>query len=143
MITFYHGKSSPNIGFHKHWQVNKCKFKCKYTVKGLSWWLSGKESACNTGAAGDLGSVSRSGGSPGGGHGNPLQYSCLGNPTDRAVWRATACSIAKSRTQLTRLSRHAPCGCDQAERSLASLCHKWRRFHVEYCHSALLEFFHS
>ena len=37
----------------------------------------GKESACN---AGDLGSTPRLGRSPGGGHGNPLQYSCLKNP---------------------------------------------------------------
>jgi len=46
--------------------VNKCQFKCKYTVKGLSWWLSGKESACNTGTARDEGSIPGSGRSPGG-----------------------------------------------------------------------------
>ena len=40
----------------------------------------GKESACNVG---DLGSIPGLGRSPGGGHGNPLQYSCLKNPTDR------------------------------------------------------------
>ena len=47
---------------------------------GLPWWLSGKLSACN---AGDLGSVPGLGRSPGGGHGNPLQYSCLENSMDR------------------------------------------------------------
>ena len=41
---------------------------------GLPRWLSGKESACQ---AGDMGAVPGSGGSHGGGHGNPLQYSCL------------------------------------------------------------------
>ena len=41
-----------------------------------------KESACN---AEDLGSIPRSGGSPGEGKGNPLQYSCLRNPTDRGA----------------------------------------------------------
>ena len=45
--------------------------------EGLPWWLRCKESACN---AGDLGSIPELGRSPGGGHGNPLQYSCLGNP---------------------------------------------------------------
>ena len=39
-------------------------------------WLSGKESPCS---AGDLGSISRSGGAPEEGNGNPLQYSCLEN----------------------------------------------------------------
>ena len=47
---------------------------------GLPWWLSGKESACNTGTTGDSGSTP---GSPGGGHGNPLWYSCLENPMER------------------------------------------------------------
>ena len=44
---------------------------------GLPWWLRQKESACNEG---DLGSVPGLGRSPRGGHGNPLQYSCLENP---------------------------------------------------------------
>ena len=45
-----------------------------------------------------------SGRSPGGGHGNPLQYSCLEKPTDRGAWRATAHRILQSRTRLKRLS---------------------------------------
>ena len=36
--------------------------------------------------AGDTGSISESGRSPGGGHDNPLQYSCLENPMDRGAW---------------------------------------------------------
>ena len=47
---------------------------------GLPRWLSGKESACHTGDAGDGGLIPGLGRSPGGGHGNPLQYSCLENP---------------------------------------------------------------
>ena len=39
--------------------------------------------------AGDMGSISVSGRSPGEGNGDPLQYSCLGNPMDRGAWRAT------------------------------------------------------
>ena len=64
----------------------------------------GKESACN---AGDLGSTSGSGRSPGGGNGNPLQHSCLENPMDRGAWRARVYRVAKSRTQLKQLSTHA------------------------------------
>ena len=51
----------------------------------------GKESACN---AGDLGSIPGSGRSPGGGHGNPLSYSCLVNPMDREDLGATVHGVA-------------------------------------------------
>ena len=62
--------------------------KAKITsILGLSWWLSGKESPCN---AGNSGSISGLGRSPGGGNGNPLQSSCLGSPMDRGVcWQVT------------------------------------------------------
>ena len=53
---------------------------------GLPRWLSSKESACNAGDAGDLGSIPGSGRSPGGGNGNPLQYSCLENLLDKGAW---------------------------------------------------------
>ena len=49
----------------------------------------------------DAGLIPGSGRSPGGGHGNPLQYSCLENPMDRGAWRATAHWVAKSQTQLS------------------------------------------
>ena len=47
-----------------------------------------------------MGSVSESGRSPGGGHDNPLQYSCLENPMDTGAWQATAHRVAKSWTKL-------------------------------------------
>ena len=53
---------------------------------------------------GDAYSIPGSGRSPGGGHSNPLQYSCLENPTDRGVWQATVHSVTKSWTQLKPLS---------------------------------------
>ena len=53
--------------------------------KGLPWWLSGKESCFN---AGDAGLIPGPGRSPGGGHGNTLQYSCLESPMDRGAWEA-------------------------------------------------------
>ena len=54
----------------------------------------------------------------GGGHGNPLQYSCLENPMDRGAWRATVHSVAKSRTWLKLLSTHAQDICFQSNTSL-------------------------
>ena len=47
------------------------------------------------------GSIPRSRRSPGGGNGNPLQYSCLGNPMDTGTWPATVPGVAKSQTQLS------------------------------------------
>ena len=55
----------------------------------------------------DTGSILGPGRSPGGGHGNPRQYSCLVNPMDRGAWRATVHGVAKSQTWLKRLSMHA------------------------------------
>ena len=45
--------------------------------------------------------------SPGGGHGNPLQYSCLENPMDRGAWGSTVHRVVRSRIRLKRLSMHA------------------------------------
>ena len=53
---------------------------------GFPGCSEGKESACN---AGDLGSVAGLGRSPGGGHGNPLQYSHLENSMDQGAWQPT------------------------------------------------------
>ena len=61
----------------------------------------GKESACSVG---DQGSILGLGRSPGAGHGNPHQYSCLENSMDRGAWRATVHGVAKSRTQ--QLNHH-------------------------------------
>ena len=55
----------------------------------------------------DMGSIPGLGRSPGGGHGNPLQYSCLENPMDRGAWWATVHGVAESWTQLKDLAcRH-------------------------------------
>ena len=50
-------------------------------------------------SAGDVGSIPGSGRSPGGGNGNPLQYSRLGNLTDRGAWRATVHRVTESRVR--------------------------------------------
>ena len=51
--------------------------------------------------AGDQGSIPGSGRSPGEGHDNPFQYSCLGNPMDRGIWWAVVSRVTKDRTQLS------------------------------------------
>ena len=71
---------------------------------GLPQWLSDKESTCNARDAGDAGLIPVSGRSPGEGNSNPLQYSCLENPMDKAGQQATVCGAAKSQTRLKRLS---------------------------------------
>ena len=57
-----------------------------------------KESVCS---AGEQGSIPGSGRSPGEGHGNLLQYSCLDNSMDRGAWQATVLGVAKSWTRLS------------------------------------------
>ena len=59
----------------------------------LLLWPSG-----NAGDTGNVGLIPGSGRLPGGGHGNPLQYSCLENPMDRGAWRAAVRGVAKSQT---------------------------------------------
>ena len=70
-----------------------------YCIKnGLPWWLSGKESTYNAGATEDVGLIPGLARTPTGGHGNPLQYSCLENPLDRGARWATVHRAAKNRT---------------------------------------------
>ena len=65
-----------------------------------------KSPSTNAGDVRDTGSIPGSGRSPGGEHGYPLQYSCLGNPKDRGAWQAIVHSVSQSRTQLKQLSTH-------------------------------------
>ena len=65
-----------------------------------------KHPHANAGDTGDMGSIPGSGRSPGGGNGNPLQYSSLENPIDRGAWWATVHGVIKSWTQL---SPHGHC----------------------------------
>ena len=74
---------------------------------GFPGGASGKKLATNAGGIRDAGSVPGSGRSPGGGHGNPLQGSCLENPMDRGAWWAADLRVAQSQTRLKWLSMHA------------------------------------
>ena len=66
--------------------------------EGIPGGSDGKESNCNVG---DLGLIPGLRRSPGGGHGNPHQYSCLKNSMDRGAWRATVHDVTKSQTRLS------------------------------------------
>ena len=66
-----------------------------------------KKTPVNAGDVRDTGLIPGSGRSPGGEHGNPLQYSCLENSMDRGAWWAIVHRVAKSQTQRQRLSTHA------------------------------------
>ena len=57
-----------------------------------------KNPPANTGDTGDVDLIAGSERSPGGGNGNPLQYSCLDNPIDREAWQSTVYGVTKSRT---------------------------------------------
>ena len=63
---------------------------------GLPQWLSGKESTCNAGDAGDAGSIPALGRSSEKGNGNPLQYSFQENPMDRGAWQATVHGVTNN-----------------------------------------------
>ena len=71
-----------------------------YTIAGFPGGPVGKESTCNAGDTGDIGSIPVLGRSSGGGHGNPLQYSCLENSMGRGAWRGTVLGVTKSQTGL-------------------------------------------
>ena len=64
---------------------------------------SGKEPAWQCRTQGDSGSIPELGRSPGGGHGNPLHYSCLEDPMDKGTWQATVHRVTQSQTQPRQL----------------------------------------
>ena len=70
------------------------RYKSGSYQQGFPSGSDGKESTCN---AGDPGSIPGSGRSPGGGSGNPLQYSCLENSMDRGAWWAIVHGIIRVR----------------------------------------------
>ena len=83
-VSFYSDLLYLSVKFFFSQSCFPHSFLCFY--QWLVRWLSGKESTCN---AGDGGLIPVWGRIPGGGHGNPLQSSCLENPLDRGAWRAT------------------------------------------------------
>ena len=78
--------------------MTSCKFK---VCQGFPGGVSSKESACQCRRCKRWGSIPGLGRSPGGGYGNCLQDSCLGNPMAREVWWATVHTVSKSQTWLS------------------------------------------
>ena len=62
------------------------KLVANIPIIGLPSWLNGKELPTHAGDAGDMGMIPGLGRSPGGEKSNPLQFSCLENPSDRGAW---------------------------------------------------------
>ena len=79
---------------------------------GLPHKLSGKESACNTGDSGDADLTPGLGRSPGGGHGNPLQYSFPGESHGQRSLAGYSPEGRKESDTTERLSTHAQCLCN-------------------------------
>ena len=93
-----------------------------------------KNLPANTGDIRDTGSIPGSGRSPGGGHCNPLQYSCLENPMDRGAWWAVVHRFSKSQTQLKWLGTHR-------EKLLPILAFAWTTseslYHLSYSYKLM------
>ena len=66
-----------------------------------------KNMPASAGDTRDMGSIPKSGKSPGEGNGNPLQYSCLENPMDRGVWWATVHGVTNSQTLTEQQEWHS------------------------------------
>ena len=106
-LSFNISLSNGHSGLISFWMDWLDLFVVQVTLKSLQlhsskasilWHSDSKEVTCD---ARDLGSISESGRFPGGGHGYPLQYSCLGTSMDRGVWRAAAHGVTKSQTRLS------------------------------------------
>ena len=96
--------------FPVSWYFPKFQFLVVYTHQRVSQVaLVIKIPPANAGDIRDTVLIPALGRSPGRGHSNPLQYSCLENTMDRGAWWATVHRIAKSQTWLKRLSTHAAC----------------------------------
>ena len=82
------GEKLPNVGLSNGFLV--------IALKAQAWASLVAQMVTKLPASADLGSIPGSGRSSGGGHGNPLQYSCLEKPMDRGVWRATVHGVTQS-----------------------------------------------
>ena len=96
-----------SLGFFQYYNNNACEsalwavitdVKADASIGGFLGGSLVKNPPAN---AGDVGSIPGLGRPPGEGNGNPLQYSCLGNPLDTRVWQTTVHGVTKSQTQLS------------------------------------------
>ena len=89
------------MGGHIPTSINLYLLFCQLTLEGFPGGAVLKNPPTNSGNAGDMGSIPESGRSPGGGNGNPFQYSCLENRMDTRAWQAAVHGVAKSWTRLS------------------------------------------
>ena len=89
--------------------AKQCAHTFNYSVyfMGFPRWLSSRESTCNAGATGNMGSIPGLGRHPGREHANPLQYSCPENPMDRGAWRGQDMDV----NVVHRVTESWKCGC--------------------------------
>ena len=87
----------PDVSVVFLWLSEKTKVQDESFEKGLPRWRNSEELPANAGGTRDTGSIPGSGRSPGGGTGNPLHYSCLGNPMDREPWQAMVHGVTRVR----------------------------------------------
>ena len=113
MHEAYSGK-----GYSEAAKLTFCSLSCVTRNRWASQVaLVVKNLPANAGDVRVTGLILGAGRSPRGGHGNPLQYYCLENPTDRGAWRATVYEVTESQTWLERFStqkhkdrvEHGPC----------------------------------
>ena len=110
MISIVFTSSNSNSS-NQSWKFKFSSIYFAFSLKSIHYselpqWLSGKESTCSVGASGDRCSIPELGRYPGGGLGNPLQYSCPENPMNRGTWQATVHRVTKSQTWLKWLNTH-------------------------------------
>ena len=115
---------------------------------GLFTWWSQEEMGFPGGSviknpsanAGDTGSIPGSGRSPEEGNGNPLQYSCLGNPMDRGAWRATVHGSQRVERDLaTKTTTHGKNGTSQCLKIEDKHSHSYLHFTLStfYCSNTI------
>ena len=91
--------------FDSYIYINIYIYRYTHIYRYAYWWLNVKESTSNARNIGNMGSLLGLRLSPGEGNGNPLQDSCLENPTDTGAWRALVQRVAKSWTR----EQHSTC----------------------------------
>ncbi|CAN0404375.1 unnamed protein product [Rangifer tarandus platyrhynchus] len=87
-------------------QANILSLCSPHLFKGFPGGSVIKNLPVNVGEARDVGSIPGLGRSPGGGHGNPLQYSCLENPMDRGAWRLQSMGLQRVRHNCVHVRAH-------------------------------------
>ena len=95
---------------HTHSSLPPAVWPQGHCLDRLASWLSGDRPACRARDSRDGGSIPGWGRSPGGGHGHPLQYSCLESPRDGGAWWAAVRGVAETRAGLSEHTRCLPTG---------------------------------